>query len=149
VFVTRASFPGSLGGLVGADAQCASFAAAAGMAGNWKAWLSDSTTDALERIVDVGPWLDVQGARVFRDKAQLMGFPDVNLHVDETGGEANGAYWTGTLLGGGKSSNDCEDWTNGAPAEGTMGATSSADRWTDMGSLYPCGESLRLLCFQQ
>jgi hypothetical protein len=149
VFVTRALFPGSMGGLVGGDAQCESFAAAAGMAGTWKAWLSDSATDALERIADVGPWLDVHGARVFRDKAQLMGFPDVNLNVDETGGAATGVYWTGTMLGGGKSPNNCADWTDGATAQATFGDTSSADRWTDTGPLRLCSESLRLLCFEQ
>lgn len=147
LFITRATFPGSLGGLIGADGQCGSFATAAGAGGTWKAWLSDTTTNALDRIADVGPWVDMTGRRVFRDKAQLMGFPDIAITTDETGKMWGDYYWTGTLLGGSKSAANCTDWTNGSSGEGTAGAIST-DQWTDSGA-RPCSDSRRIVCFEQ
>ena len=43
VFVTSTVHDGNLGGLVGADAICNSLASAAGLAGTYKAWLSDGS----------------------------------------------------------------------------------------------------------
>ena len=46
VFTTKAVFDGNLGGLLGADAKCTVAAKAAGRAGKFRAWLSDSTANA-------------------------------------------------------------------------------------------------------
>jgi len=148
LFVTRASFPGNFGGLTAADTQCNNFAAAAAVGGTWKAWLSDSATNALDRITDVGPWTDMQGARIFRDKTELMGFPEAGVAIDETGQRASRSYWTGTLLGGTKSTFTCGNWTSNAiDGAGTSGV-SNTDKWTDDGTL-PCISSYALLCFEQ
>lgn len=51
LFVTSESYNGNLGGLAGADAKCNLEAQAAGFtSGSWKALLSDSATDARERV---------------------------------------------------------------------------------------------------
>jgi hypothetical protein len=148
VFATRAGFPGNFGGLTAADTQCNNFAAAAAVGGTWKAWLSDSATNALDRIIDVGPWTDMKGARIFRDKTQLMGFPEAAVTIDETGQRTARSYWTGTLLGGTKSTYTCSDWTSNAiNAAGTTGA-SGTDIWTD-GGTSPCSSSYALLCLEQ
>src|SRR3989344_6490978 len=46
-FVTSATYHGNLGGLAGGDAECQSLANAASLGGIWKAWLSDSSTNAI------------------------------------------------------------------------------------------------------
>jgi Protein of unknown function (DUF1554) len=50
VFVTSQGFNGNLGGLAGADTKCQALADTAGLGGTYKAWLSDSTTDARNRL---------------------------------------------------------------------------------------------------
>lgn len=67
VFVTATSYAAkSLGGgasrVAGADGFCANAAAAAGLGGNWVAWLSTSTVNAIDRVTGTGPWylVDVQ-----------------------------------------------------------------------------------------
>src|SRR5688572_16359693 len=50
IFITQATFQGSLasgGGLTGGDAACSAAAQAASLGGSWTAWLSTSTVDAI------------------------------------------------------------------------------------------------------
>jgi hypothetical protein len=148
VFVTRATFAGNFGGLVGADAQCNSFAVAAGLRGTWRAWLSDSATNALDRMADVGPWVDMKGNRVFRDKAQMMGFPDIGVAFNETQGMIASTVWTGTVLGGSKATSHCGDWTGGGDRQGITGNAITPDSWTDAGP-RSCTDSHSLLCFEE
>lgn len=68
-----------LGGLAGADAHCASLAAAVGNTGKtWRAYLSTQARDgqpavnARDRIGN-GPWVNVRGATIAKDQAQLHG----------------------------------------------------------------------------
>src|SRR6187401_2282495 len=51
VFVPDQTYVGGLlGGLAGADMKCEARAAAAGLAGTYKAWLSDQTKSATARL---------------------------------------------------------------------------------------------------
>ena len=52
VFNSSTSYNGNLGGLTGADAKCQSRAAAAGLTGTYKAWLSSTTINAKDRLPD-------------------------------------------------------------------------------------------------
>jgi hypothetical protein len=73
VFVTSKAFTGNLGGLAGADAICQSLAGDAGLAGAFKAWLSDSTVSAAQRLSHTGsPYLLVDGTVVANDWADLV-----------------------------------------------------------------------------
>ncbi len=61
VFVTATTYaPQSLGGgatgFAGADGFGANAAAAASLGGKWVAWLSTSSTDAIDRVTGDGPW---------------------------------------------------------------------------------------------
>src|SRR5262245_5083470 len=63
VFVTTKSYPadlktagGAVSGVAGGDSLCTRDALAAQLGGNWKAWLSNDTVSAIDRITDVGPW---------------------------------------------------------------------------------------------
>ncbi len=56
IFVTSTLYSGNLGGLSGADAKCLTAAQSVNLPGTWKAWLSSSTINAIDRIAEVGPW---------------------------------------------------------------------------------------------
>jgi hypothetical protein len=131
---------GNLGGLDGADAFCAQLATAqsAELARRtWRAYLSTSTVNAIDRI-GAGPWRNADGVLVANSSAQLhdaanvaVGGPldatwainDTSIPLDETGapvpsGGAGGNVHdilTGTLMDGTVAANEtCLDWTSGA-----------------------------------
>jgi hypothetical protein len=131
---------GNLGGLAGADAFCAELAVAQSAdfaQRTWRAYLSTSTVNAMDRI-GTGPWRNAAGAIVANSLAQLhdpanvaAGGPldatwainDLAIPLDETGAQipSGGAggnvhdVLTGTLLDGTVAVNEtCLDWTSGA-----------------------------------
>src|SRR4051794_18448419 len=85
IFVTSMTYGSNLGGLTGADAKCRTLATAASLGGTWKAWLSTTSTNAIDRIVDVGPWYLMNGVKTFNNKAALRGTPLVPISLDEYG----------------------------------------------------------------
>ncbi len=168
VFVTSTTYVGSFGGLTQADALCKQVADAATAAGQgsfngaiWKAWLSDSSTNAIARITDVGPWYRVdQKTKVFDDKAELaltQASLSAPIALDELGAAVvgNASYWTGTMPGGTKDPNTCSDWLSPADGGATvlMGqsgqATKTDNSWTANQSGVSCSFPLHLLCFEQ
>ncbi len=130
---------GNLGGLAGADAFCEQLAVAQSAdfgRRTWRAYLSTSTVNAIDRI-GAGPWRNASGVIVANSSAQLhdpanvaAGGPldatwainDTSIPLDETGAEvpAGGGgpnvhdILTGTLLDGTVAANEtCQDWTSG------------------------------------
>lgn len=90
-------------GLEGADALCARHAEAAGLAGTWRAWLSDTHADALDRIRGDGPWARTDGQTAFLNPTSLETVPAVPLNIDELGRQVpNECVWTNTRVGGRK-----------------------------------------------
>ena len=85
---------GNYGGLAGADARCQSFAVAAGVDGDWRAYLSTAPIDgfggqlvhARDRI-GAGPWYNYAGVEVAADVAELhtAGIPPAEI-LTELGG---------------------------------------------------------------
>jgi hypothetical protein len=149
VFVTSASFTGSLGGLSGADARCDAAARQAGVRGSFTAWLSDIVIDARERIPGNGPWYRMDRSTVlFVSKAQLESEPNAAIDMTEQGGPvaAGTAVWTGTNNGGTRSFSVCDNWTEFQSA-GRVGVVSTAG-WTASGSIS-CSERARLYCFER
>ncbi len=165
---------GDLGGLSGADAQCNTYAKAAGLRGTFRAWLSDSQTDAISRVPEGGPWriLDKdgkQGSIAFETKESWEGYPKVaitNTEFGKTLSELSTSTttsipytWTGTALGGKGKGCHCNDWTSSAnpsrdcPAGeyggviGSRHASQADEGWTAFGS-NPCDAPSALLCFQ-
>lgn len=58
-------FDGNFGGLTGADQYCKQMAEAAGLRGDWTAWLSDMRLSAGTRIpASADPYVMVDGTRV-------------------------------------------------------------------------------------
>lgn len=71
VYISLTATNGNMGGLTGADAICQADAATAGKGGTWVAWLSTSTVNAKDRLVDLGPW--TYGATIIaNNKADLI-----------------------------------------------------------------------------
>jgi hypothetical protein len=160
VFITAARYDGNLGGLAGADAKCATAAAAVNLGGTWKAWLSDANTNAIDRIADVGPWYFVGlPIKVFNNKANLATLPLRPVAVTERGEvlSSSQAVWSATDVGGKRVSStaaySCQNWTDdgftSSSQKAPTGDASRADNgWTYSSSEY-CYQSLRLYCLQQ
>jgi hypothetical protein len=160
IFVTSLDYVGDFGDLHGADSNCMTQVGVAGIGGNWLAWMSDSSMNAIDRINDVGPWYRLDGYRVFDNKAQMTGLPQAPIDVDENGIVDHGEdVWTGTAVGGmaapGGMAIDCMDWsTSGMNATGTppvavVGSTDFKDmQWTNKGT-DNCGALQRIYCVEQ
>jgi hypothetical protein len=167
VFVSSTVYDGNLGGLTGADAKCQTLATTAGLAGTYKAWLSDSTTSAASRLTHAsGPYVLVDGTVVAQDWSHLSSTAGLLHAIDltETGGSPpigtfqcgahNPTVWTSTDASG--QSNGpvpCSDWKSSV-GEGSSGTadTASYPHWTLFCS-YPnsaaCAETAALYCMQQ
>jgi hypothetical protein len=163
VFVTSGKWDGNLlraaivaggsvsTGLAGGDTLCNLSAHAAGLGGTWVAWLSDSTTDAIDRIRDVGPWYGLDGAKVFESRAALTADPLVALEVNEVGTRTDYAPWTGTLADGTKAASTCGDWrSNSDRTYGLCGYSDSTGQrtWSE-GVLPLCNNPYNLYCFEE
>ena len=163
VFATSVKGTGDIGswpaaggktGLAAGDAICQARASAAGLtnASNYKAWLSDSTTDAVDRLQHDGPWTRPDGVLVARNKSDLTD----GLLLTTISQYENGAYieppmfyyaWTGTGPDGTAGSQTCNDWQDGSAASrGGNGRLFDASGWT--GVIGPsCNSQYSLYCF--
>lgn len=152
VFVTSSSFDGNLGGVAGADGKCLVSAVAAGLGGDWKAWISDANVDARDRLADVGPYYLVdRETEVFASKAALSADPLAPIALDERGRRIDAAtfVWTGTRPDGAKLPERCGDWTSsvttgaiGCPlGTGVMNFSSCNES--------PCDRFGAIYCFEQ
>lgn len=170
IFATRSAYGGDLktaggsstSGLEGADNLCAINANAALLGGSWKVWLSDSQTNAIDRINDVGPWYLVDGsAVVFNNKANLATSPITDgIQMDENGltgdWEPNPGVWTGTGLGGMKKADPrdvdqtwCSDWSSDE-CLGIFGNLTAGDQvWTDWATGVGNIPNGHLYCIEQ
>ena len=160
VFVTSSTFSGDLGGASGADAKCATAAEAAQLGGAWKAWISTSNVNAIDRIADNGPWYLVDGVtRVFNNKANLLTSPLVPIFLDENGNawQGGGLYgtWSGSDDQGVRDTNAfddaCVDWTSASNNDqATAGNPElTSQEWGGGGSPLPCDGTNSLFCFEQ
>lgn len=158
VFITEQTFQGKLGGLSGADGLCIDAAGEAKLGGAWKAWLSSTSVNAIDRVSDVGPWYDLGGSVIFAGKASLATSPIAALWRDERGGSlASDRIWTGTGFGGeyvpdlGPGSKPCADWTSMTMAEtakiGQVGRRNGA-AWTAYAGTT-CDQQAHLMCLEQ
>ena len=103
------------------------------------------------------PYRRVDGTQVADDWTELTegsGSLDAEISVDEGGRIPDlDLVWTGTHAGGGAPFPllACSDWTSSSFDETGQAGSSLADdfRWTEPGSIIPCGELAHLYCFQQ
>jgi hypothetical protein len=167
VFVTSTKQDGALGGLAGADAVCQARADAATLGGTWTAWLSDSDTNAENRIADAQYRL-IDGTTVVA--TSLADLTDGSLthaiSMDENGGSPAPCVnpvecvWTATADVGFSLCNDpsfcCDDWTcndgteacnDFPPFPATAGLQDQTTNWSDDGP-ESCFAELHLYCFE-
>jgi hypothetical protein len=152
VFLTSVGSDGALGGVAGGDAHCQQLASAAGLTGSFKAWLSDGTSNIVDRLVSDGPWVRMDGVKLADNKADLTdGRLFTSISVDE-----NGFYYapivvfTGTDFSGMVSTSHCQNWTSNAATEtGTRGSSANADSaWTGPVTSFSCDQEIPLFCFE-
>ena len=157
VFVTSTGSDGNLGGLAGADQKCRDRAVAGGLGGTWRAWLSTSSVNAKDRVLDT-TYRTLDGRLVATNRADLTDGAITSLiDVDEFGAPAGVNVWTGTLSSGtAHGSNTCLDWTSAS--EDIFGGFGKSDygetSWThwviDIDPIAQCAIStLSLYCFEQ
>jgi hypothetical protein len=178
VFVTSTRYPGgALGGLVGADAKCNERAAAAGLSGDFKAWLSDATTSAAARMThSSGPYTLVDGTLVANTWTELVGGSlERSIDRDETNQPYDStvpffhpswnynlalgakAAWTGTMYDGRADSFDCTGYPdcacigwNDVRGRSLAGdAISATANWTEGGGVRSCADLGALYCLEQ
>ncbi len=150
VFVTADTFTGDLEGDAGADAACQSRATAAGLTGNFRAWLSGSSGDAAAKIADLR-YVRTDGEVVATSSADLLdGTLNQPIDRDASGSEVQGDVWTGTRSDGSSAGADCDQWSIGnTSATGVCGSTRfTTANWTD-NSVPRCNTPLHLFCFEQ
>ncbi len=162
-FVTSVSGTGDLSswadaggntGLAAGDAICQARAGAAGLANaaNFKAWLSDSSTDAKDRLTSDGPWVRLDGVKVADSNADLIdGSLFTTINLTETGTYYGSTYaWTGTSYDGIKKTNTCNDWIDGTDTY--KGARSyiwdAGTQWSDAGWGLCSFTFFYLYCFE-
>jgi hypothetical protein len=165
VFVTSTLYNGDLGGLAGADAKCQARAEAAGVAGNYKAWLSDATGSPATRFAPSAvPYTLVDGTVIANNWADLI---DGNLVAKISKTELGGAVPVGnTVCGGGgfptvwsnttasgalrSAGGSCANWTSlGAQGAAWGNAGLSTSGWSDWCSGGECSSKSPIYCFQQ
>jgi hypothetical protein len=159
-FITAAAYNADFAILANGDALaagdllCQSAADSVLAGGTWKVWLSTSTVNAIDRIVEHGPWYRMSGSAVlFNNKPNLRTLPDVPIEENEHGHTVlwgDDDAWTGTSTGGGAGPARCGDWTSvSASVQGTYGsARASSAVWTSW-STMPCNDHLHLYCIEQ
>jgi hypothetical protein len=167
-FVTNAEFDGDLAvaggvatGLLGGDALCQAAAANAGLSGRFRAWLSDATTNAIDRLADVGGWYTISWywppRQIFASAAQLATGPSAAF-TDEHGDYVSRHPWTGTKVDGTRvtstmpqGSGNCLDWTASWVDSGATGNSNSISVygfWTNAAA-QQCQNRASIYCFQQ
>ena len=167
------SWPGAAGeGLAAADSICTTLALNAGLSNpaGFRAWLSDSTTDAYCHIhgfegkkdqscgqaslpVAAGPWVRTDGqpfAAAIDEMLGVNGKIYTPLWLDENGYFAPSAHsFTATTTAGtlDNSATTCLDWTSttGSALLGSLDQTTGS--WTHWGSMG-CGYSGTLICLE-
>jgi hypothetical protein len=158
IFVTSMSFNGNLGGLAGADQQCQNLATVAGLYNptNYKAWLSDNTTNAVDRLEHAPvPYLSVRGygTIIAQNWDDLVDGALANpIRFDEYGRLVTDRVWTGTMSDGTKAGSDCSGWTSAkSTVKGSYGLSSDlTSLWTDnQPPDKSCSQKLRLYCVEQ
>jgi len=162
IFVTNDTYTGDLGGLDGADAKCQALATEAGLDGTYKAWLSNETVNAEDRLTHgTSHYVLVDGTLVANNWADLTDGTLLHaINLDQKGNPRASFVWTGTDYTGVLSyyqgnPSDCVDWTLGTYPGGQGGYGSSGSTsayWTDYSTMLGalgCDEKLPIYCISQ
>jgi hypothetical protein len=157
MFTTSGIYNGNLGGLAGADAICKQHATAAGLKGNYLAYLGATATDAPSRFAGASGWTRVDG----RPMINLIGeFGTLALRyppsLDEAGNDlaqsAQVRVWTATNADTTYSGQNCNavappDWSTTQARTMTGVLTATNANVLIGGSILSCATPVHLYCF--
>lgn len=150
IFVSSTRQDGNLGGLSGADATCQSLADGANLTGQWKALLSDSSTNAKDRLLIVGPVFNLNDQKIADNANDLWdGQLDNAVRYDQNVVEVSATkVWTGTFADGTSSTTfTCTNWTsNSGSVKGRYGRSNHVGNGWMEDDKDPCDEIRRLFC---
>jgi hypothetical protein len=157
VFVTSTpspAFVGQTAGIPAADDFCEGAAQAAGLDGNWKAWLSDaqaSPSTTFDTSFE-GAYVLLDGKTVVARTWVGLTTPPLDhaIDMDESGGTQNAFdVWTATLPDGTPSGSDCAGWTTDLSEDGASHGTAlfTDQRWTQNDGAT-CDNQLHVYCFE-
>lgn len=158
VFVSSKNYPGALGdaGLLSADQECAALAAAAGLSGTYRAWLSAGDAGApATRFTQKSsrPYRLRDGRQVAASYAALNATLDTAISVTEKGDDVGfSLVWTATNPAGDPltGATDCAGWSSadGGDTGGTGESDDIVAEWTVYENVA-CSTRARLYCFEQ
>lgn len=157
VFVSSVAYTVTeLGDVNSAHTKCQTLATNAGLAGTYKAWISDDTYSPLNDFTQAsGKYKMVDGTVIANNWADLVdGTLSSSISKTESGGSTAAAWgytWTGTADSGAHyANNDCTGWTATSGVNGRCGKASlSTDGWTSFG-FCSCGSMTNAIyCFEQ
>lgn len=140
-------------GIDAGDAVCRARATAAGLDDptSFKAWLSDSTTNAKDRFINDGRWVRLDGVKIADNLADLTdGELFTSINVMETGEYYDSweTVWTGTDQDGTLISGACDDWAPGSDAtQGRVGRPVDVTPLWTTNFDRDCDTPQRLYCF--
>lgn len=157
VFLSSISYTGNLGGVVGADAKCNNLASDAGLKGNFKAWLSDSTgSPSTSFTKSTYVYRLPDGNIIAHDWTDLTDGSIVNkINKCEDGSSYTKEYvWSNTQPNGVRenSVDSCDNWTT--ESDTSMGRFATPQHntnslWSLDTSDDGCNYSKHIICFQQ
>ena len=159
VFISSASYTGALGGLSGADTSCQVLSNNVALGGTWKAWLSDTTTNASDRLTHSNnPYYLVDGTTRIADNwlGVISGHLLAGISIDEKfrSVDPGTGVWTNTRGSGLKftttNQDTCGNWTvsEGFRARYGLNERFGSDGWTNT-NYSQCRNLQRLYCFEQ
>jgi len=162
VFITSADYTGAIfEGIVGVDQRCRNLAAIQNLpkAAEFKAWISDSTISAKQRMFrGRGRYVLINGLVVAASwDALLAGELQNPINITETSETKNYGVWTGTMPDGSAAvgSDHCADWTAQFDKNsGYWGRSAMVDsEWTiadpPVDQPGDCGTARALYCVEQ
>ena len=150
VFVSSTNLSPTFGGALEADVLCQSDANSAGLGGQFRAWISDTTTSPNARFVQhSAPYVRTDGQTVADDYAGLTSGTLQNpINLDAMANSASECIWTSTNTAGDALSPECDDWSN-VNSGATIGSSDAVDvSWTQQIETE-CMSSCRLYCVEQ
>jgi len=154
VFVSSVNYTGNLGGLSGADSKCQALASAVpALSGKtFKAWLSNSTLSARDRLThSTVPYILLNTTVVANNWADLVdGTLQNPIILSEKNSQVLSGVWTGTDEYGDKRTDTCSDWTSDLHViNGRTGVSIYFGKgWTNM-VYWACSFNFNLYCFEQ
>jgi hypothetical protein len=143
----------SASGLAAGDQVCQNEAATGNLpnAASFKAWLSGSSVNAIDRFQNDGPWVRVDGLPVTASKTELTSALTIQSVPIVIGSVLlpGDSVWTGTMASGTVSNGQhCQNWTSASASDtGSIGYSSYNSFWTQFSSRSCDDNTNGIYCF--